>query len=69
MKGKKYQKLRGRIEEVYGSHASFARALGIDRQALSRKLCGQIGITARDVQRWARMLGIDRAEWGYYFFE
>lgn len=61
-------KLRGRIVERYRTQTAYARALGITKDALSRKMTGKNGMSQDDIVRWCDLLDIDRDEIGEYFF-
>lgn len=63
-----YRKLKGRIKEVFGTQAEFAEALGTSRNTVSSKLKGRIEFSQSDVERWAKLLDIDRAEYGLFFY-
>jgi len=63
-----YRKLKGRIKEIFGTQAEFARALNLSRNSVSSKLTGRVEFSQSDVERWAKLLDIDRAEYGLYFY-
>ena len=63
-----YNKLRGRIVEKYGSQNNFAVKLGITKQALSNKMQCKAGFSQEDIERWAKLLDIDRNQFSDYFF-
>ncbi len=63
-----YAKLRGRIVEKYGSQSNFAKEIGISEVALSRKLKCTIGLSQKDILEWAKVLEIDKDDYGAYFF-
>lgn len=63
-----YNKLRGRIVEVFGTQAAFAKALGISRNSVSKKLAGKTEFSQSDVERWAKLLGIEKWEYGFIFY-
>lgn len=63
-----YNKLRGRIIEIYGSQAKFASALGISYVTVSRKMNGNAGFSQKDMKKWGEMLQISETEFGAYFF-
>lgn len=65
----RYRKLRGRIVEVYGSQAAFARQLGVAYNTMSAKMTGKTGISSEDIVLWCEMLDIRRGEIGTYFFQ
>lgn len=64
----RYQKLRGRIVEKYGTNKAFAEKLGLSENSLSKKLKGKTGISQRDIRVWSELLDIDPAEYALYFF-
>lgn len=61
-------KLRGRIVEKYKTQTAFAEALGITRNAFSRKMLGKTAISQDDIVLWCQLLDIDREDIGEYFF-
>lgn len=63
-----FNKLRGRIVEKYRTQREFANALGITKNAFSRKMTGKSGMSQKDIVLWCEMLDIDRDEIGEYFF-
>lgn len=63
-----YSKLKGRIIEKFGSQNNFAAALGISTVALSRKLNCVTGFSQKDILEWAKLLEIERDDYGAYFF-
>lgn len=63
-----YSKLKGRIIEKYGSMTNFSEELGVSKQALSRKINGNIGISRTDILKWCELLDIEQSEIGIYFF-
>lgn len=63
----RYQKLRGRIVEKYGTNKAFAEKLGLSENSLSKKLKGKTGISQRDIQVWSELLDIDPAEYALFF--
>ena len=50
--------LRGKIVEVYGSIANFAREFGISDTQMQNKLSGRSGWSLPDIQKAAALLGI-----------
>lgn len=64
----KYKKLRGRIVEKYGTQEDFAKAIGISKNAMSRKMTGKAGISQEDIRQWCQILEIQISEIGEYFF-
>ena len=63
-----YRKLKGRIKEIFGTQSEFARALDLSRNSVSNKLIGRTDFSQSDVECWAKLLDIDRAEYGLYFY-
>ena len=64
----KYAKLRGLIVEKYGSQRTFAKRLGISDISLSRKMNCETGFSQKDIVKWSELLGIDKNDYGTYFF-
>lgn len=64
-----YNKLRGKIIEVFGSQEKFADELGISTNALSRKLNNKISLSQQDIIQWSELLGIPDSEYKSYFFD
>lgn len=65
----KYNKLRGRIIEKYGTQEKFAKAVNISPNALSRKMTGKIGLSQEDILEWSPLLDIEPSEYGSFYFE
>ncbi len=65
---KTYNKLRGKIIEVFGAHYLFAKALGISENSLSKKLTGKTQFKQSDITKWCQLLEIPIEEAGNYFF-
>lgn len=64
----KYQKLRGRIIERYGTIGAFADAVGISRTQMSKKLKGKSGISQLDIILWSDLLDIKQTEYSDFYF-
>lgn len=64
----RYNKLRGKIIEKYGTQEKFAREVGISKNALSKKMQCKTGISQTDISLWSKLLGISIEEYGEYFF-
>ena len=64
----KYQKLRGRIIEKFGSIGAFADAVGISRTQMSKKLQGKAGISQKEIIQWSEILDIEQAEYSDFYF-
>ena len=71
----RYNKLRGRIVELFGTLSKFASALSaykkknIAVQVVSAKLTGAVKFTIDDVVEWSEVLKIPAGEIGAYFFD
>lgn len=63
-----YNKLRGRIVEVFGSQADFAKAINTTEQTVTAKLAGRSGFSQEDIIKWCEALHIDQNDIGLYFF-
>ena len=64
----KYNKLKGRITELYGSQSAFAAAIGKKDSYVSIKLKGKVGFSQEDMILWGKALEIPETEFGKYFF-
>lgn len=65
----KYNKLRGRIIEKFGTIEKFADALGITRITVSNKLNDKSNFSRDDIILWASALEVSQDNIGSYFFE
>lgn len=63
-----YPELVHRIVSVYGSQGEFAKAIGISKQQLSKKLTERAGISRDDIIKWCSLLSIEKDEIPTYFF-
>lgn len=63
-----YNKLRGRIIEKFGSQDKFAEKIGISKNSLSLKMTGKVGISQLDMEKWSKLLDIEKAEFSEYYF-
>lgn len=66
--GFKYNKLLGRIIEVYGTRQKFADAMGFSDNALRNKLNGDSVFKQDEIFRACELLGIKACEIHLYFF-
>lgn len=66
--GLSYNKLRGRIVEVFGSQAAFSKSIGLSEQSITSKLNGRVKFSQDDILDWCRALRIDQHDIGLYFF-
>ena len=64
----RYNKLKGRIIERYGTQGEFAKALKTSENTVSRKLNMNVQFSTDDIILWTSLLGIKRDEIGEYFF-
>ncbi len=63
-----YNKLRGRIVEIFGSQSRFAEAIGQSEQTITAKLSGKSSFTQDNIIKWCEALDIDQNDIGNYFF-
>ena len=63
-----YNKLRGKIREVFGTQEAFAEAIGLSKAGLSMRLNNKIKWTADEIERAKNALGVEAAEMGEDFF-
>ena len=61
-----YQKLKGKIKEVFGSQEAYAVALGYTPETISNKLNNKAEFTQSDIVKSLELLKIDSSE--LYFF-
>lgn len=65
---KSYNKLRGKIIEVFGSQREFAKVLGKTEQSVTAKLNMRTDFSQGDIIQWSELLGIAKEEINQYFF-
>lgn len=63
-----YSKLRGRIREKIGTENDFAKAVGIGRTSLSKKLNNRVEFTQNEMKEAAIVLEIQDKDIPDYFF-
>lgn len=63
-----YNKLKGRIVELYGTQANFAKKLRISKNSISKKLTGKTEFSQSDIEKWSEFLDIGKGEYEEYFF-
>lgn len=63
-----YQKLRGKIKEVYGKQEHFANAMNMDLSSLSAKLNNKTPWKREEIEKACELLGIPIEEVHLYFF-
>ena len=66
---KQFNKLRGRIIEIYGTIGNFAEKTGKSRVTVFNKLTTKADFSREDICKWAKLLKISQDEIGAYFFE
>lgn len=64
-----YNKLKGKIVEVYGNQVRFAQALAINEGTLSLKLKGKYDFTQSEILKSCKLLGIPMKEVSAYFLQ
>jgi transcriptional regulator with XRE-family HTH domain len=64
-----YNKLRGRIKEMYGTQDAFAEAIGIGRVSLSEKLNNKVEFKQREINKACDVLKIPIEDMTDYFFK
>lgn len=65
---KTYNKLRGKIIEVFGSQREFAKELGMTEQSVTAKLNMRTDFSQGDIIKWCELLGIAHEDINEYFF-
>ena len=63
-----YNKLRGRIVELFGSQKEFSKRIGLSEQSITAKLNGRSDFSQDDILIWSNSLQIKLEEIGIYFF-
>lgn len=63
-----YNKLRGRIREMYGTQEKFAEAVQISKTSISNKLNNITDFSQSEILKSAELLNIKTEEIGEYFF-
>lgn len=63
-----YDRLRGRIREVYGTQEAFAKDLNISTVSLSKKLNGEVNFTQEEIDKACKLLNIPPMYIPVYFF-
>jgi len=64
-----YDKLRGKIREVFKTEANFAKELGIGRVSLSRRLNNILDFSESEISISCNLLGIEKEDLVEYFFK
>ena len=63
-----YNKLRGKIVEIYGSQIEFAKAMKWSEKTLSLKLNGKVQWKQTDIMTAVQILGLSESDIQDYFF-
>lgn len=63
-----FNKLKGRIKEIYGTQSAFAIAMLVDEATLSKKLNNRVEFSPKEIVRACLLLCIDLTEVDTYFF-
>lgn len=63
-----YSKLSGKIKEVFGTNAAFAKAMGVSERSISAKLTGKVGWKQAEIERACEVLRVTKEEIVPYFF-
>lgn len=63
-----YNKLRGKIREVFNTQAAFAEALGISSTSLSEKLNNKVEFSQKEIEKAVELLQIPKEDIPIYFF-
>lgn len=63
-----YSRLRGKIREVFGTEAAFAKAMKMGRVSLSQRLNNVLEFSSPEILKSCSLLGISSAEIPQYFF-
>lgn len=63
-----YNKLRGKIREVFGTQEAFAEALGMNTVSLSHRLNGKLEWKTSDMVKTCELLDIPLSDAAEYFF-
>lgn len=63
-----YDKLKGKIVEVFGTQSSFANAMEWSERTLSLKMNGAVPWKQTDICKATELLGLDDSDIPVYFF-
>lgn len=63
-----YNKLRGRIVELFRTQGEFAKKLGVSENSVSKKMNCKTEFSQEEIIQWASLLNIGKEEYSDYFF-
>lgn len=63
-----YSKLNGRIVEICGTRAEFAKRMGLSERTVSLKLNNKVPWKQPEIMKAIQVLGLDEADIQEYFF-
>ena len=63
-----YQKLLGRIVEVYGTQSEFAKAMDVSERSISLKLNSKLNFKQSEITKACELLNIKPSEISEFFF-
>ena len=63
-----FNKLRGRIKEIYGTQTAFAVAMLMNEATLSNKLNNNVEFSPKEIIRACLLLSIELKDVNIYFF-
>lgn len=63
-----YNKLLGKIKEVYGTQGAFAEAMGVSLSTINLRLNGKTQWKAEDIDKARKLLHIQPQDTHLYFF-
>jgi hypothetical protein len=66
--GFNYNKLRGKIREIFGTEYKFARAMEMSKNSLSDKVNNKVEFTQKEIEKAVKLLRIPKEEIPMYFF-
>lgn len=64
-----YNKLKGKIKEVFNTQDNFAKALGVGRVTVSQRLNNHSEFTQTEIYNACKLLNISLDEINEYFFK
>lgn len=63
-----YNKLLGKIKEVFGTQDSFAKALGLSRTSFSLRINGKAEFSQTEIDKAVKLLGLNETDIPIIFF-